>query len=243
MQSKKQLYTSGIDTLKATAIVAAIIDHAGLFFMPEEKWLRVAGRYSAPIFFFLAGFNGSGNQKKITENKTLMTGILITITGDLLWNRENQIFLADTLIMIAAAKWTTSGSKKISAQKMAGYTIAASMLYYVTAQNASYGLTAFFMAAIGKKWKESEKKPERKNWLLMCGTAWAAMTINQTAMKGWSLAESVGISAVIAISLVAALKCSKTQSMRGGAVTKILSKHTLLIYFTHIGIMSMIKQI
>lgn len=46
------------DALKAFALLTMIADHLGYFFFPEEMWLRVIGRLSAPVWFFLIGYAG-----------------------------------------------------------------------------------------------------------------------------------------------------------------------------------------
>ncbi|MCE7888054.1 MAG: hypothetical protein DYH13_11215 [Alphaproteobacteria bacterium PRO2] len=47
------------DVLKAFAVLTMIADHVGYFFFPEEAWLRVIGRLSAPVWFFLIGYAGA----------------------------------------------------------------------------------------------------------------------------------------------------------------------------------------
>ncbi len=44
------------DFLKATALLLMIIDHVGYFFYPDELWMRMIGRLSAPIWLFLVGY-------------------------------------------------------------------------------------------------------------------------------------------------------------------------------------------
>jgi len=44
------------DWLKAAAIILVLIDHFGYFFMDDDLWWSVLGRFAAPIFFFLVGF-------------------------------------------------------------------------------------------------------------------------------------------------------------------------------------------
>ncbi len=44
------------DLLKFAALALMIIDHVGAIFYPDELWLRVAGRMSAPIWLFLIGY-------------------------------------------------------------------------------------------------------------------------------------------------------------------------------------------
>ncbi|MGB4106457.1 MAG: TraX family protein [Alphaproteobacteria bacterium] len=47
------------DVLKAFALLTMIADHAGYFFFPEHEWLRVIGRLSAPVWFYLVGYTGA----------------------------------------------------------------------------------------------------------------------------------------------------------------------------------------
>jgi hypothetical protein len=44
------------DVLKTLAVFLMIVDHVGFFFYPDIEMLRVIGRLSAPIWFFLIGF-------------------------------------------------------------------------------------------------------------------------------------------------------------------------------------------
>lgn len=47
-----------IDLWKALALVLILIDHIGLYLLPDENWLRIFGRASLPIWFLLIGFAG-----------------------------------------------------------------------------------------------------------------------------------------------------------------------------------------
>lgn len=48
-----------LDLLKLVAVVAMIVDHVGLYFLPEQPLLRVLGRPAAVIFGFLIGYSAS----------------------------------------------------------------------------------------------------------------------------------------------------------------------------------------
>ena len=49
------------DLLKTFAIITMVIDHLGYFFYPQMEELRLIGRLSAPVWFFLIGY--AMNQK------------------------------------------------------------------------------------------------------------------------------------------------------------------------------------
>ena len=44
------------DWLKLLALLAMLIDHIGLYLLPDELWLRAIGRCAAPLWLFLAGY-------------------------------------------------------------------------------------------------------------------------------------------------------------------------------------------
>ncbi|MDX1916453.1 MAG: TraX family protein [Rickettsiaceae bacterium] len=60
--SKYKNYSGNIDAnwqdfLKFFAIISMITDHLGYYFLPEQKILRVIGRYASVIFCFFVGYN------------------------------------------------------------------------------------------------------------------------------------------------------------------------------------------
>ncbi|HCR86560.1 MAG TPA: hypothetical protein DIV86_07790 [Alphaproteobacteria bacterium] len=63
------------DLLKAIAIVTMIIDHVGMFFLPQVEAFRAIGRMSMPLFLFLVGYS----QKYVVTYELLLWGAIITI--------------------------------------------------------------------------------------------------------------------------------------------------------------------
>ena len=49
-------HMTSYDLLKTFAIILMVIDHLGFFFFPHIEELRLIGRLSAPIWFFLIGY-------------------------------------------------------------------------------------------------------------------------------------------------------------------------------------------
>lgn len=47
------------DLLKTFAVLTMIVDHIGYYFYPDTEWLRIVGRLSAPVWFFLIGYANS----------------------------------------------------------------------------------------------------------------------------------------------------------------------------------------
>jgi len=46
------------DLLKSVAVLTMVLDHIGVYLLPEMLWLRVVGRVAFPIFLFLVGYSG-----------------------------------------------------------------------------------------------------------------------------------------------------------------------------------------
>ncbi len=63
------------DLLKTLALVAMLIDHAGLYLMQDDLWMRAVGRFAFPIFAFYAGYNFHGRVKHLLW----MLGFIITL--------------------------------------------------------------------------------------------------------------------------------------------------------------------
>lgn len=56
MSIKKLKNVNSYDLLKTAAFLLMLIDHIGVYFYPDETWLRVIGRFCVPIWCFLIGY-------------------------------------------------------------------------------------------------------------------------------------------------------------------------------------------
>jgi non-ribosomal peptide synthetase-like protein len=63
------------DWLKTAAIILVLVDHFGYFFMENDLWWSVLGRFAAPIFFFLVGYAKS----KTIPLHWIGLGVLLTL--------------------------------------------------------------------------------------------------------------------------------------------------------------------
>jgi peptidoglycan/LPS O-acetylase OafA/YrhL len=70
------------DWLKATAIILVAVDHFGYFFMEDNSWWSVFGRFAAPVFFFLMGYA----QRRHVPFKWLWLGAILTLLES--WNAD-----------------------------------------------------------------------------------------------------------------------------------------------------------
>ena len=76
------------DLAKCLAIIAMLIDHLGLFFLPNHDALRIIGRISFPIFFFLVGYS-----QKFKNEKTILILALFMLVFDYILSDTGNNFL------------------------------------------------------------------------------------------------------------------------------------------------------
>src|SRR6516162_7718938 len=88
------------DWLKTAAIICVAADHIGFFFVEDEQWWSVFGRFAAPPFFFLLGYA----QTRTVPLRWIWIGLILTLleswNADWSWVTPN-ILLSLTLIRIA----------------------------------------------------------------------------------------------------------------------------------------------
>jgi hypothetical protein len=88
------------DWLKTAAIIFVSADHLGFFFIDNDLWWRVFGRFAAPPFFFLVGYA----QSRTVPLHWIGIGVILTLleswNADWTWVSPN-ILLSFVLIRIA----------------------------------------------------------------------------------------------------------------------------------------------
>jgi len=88
------------DWLKTAAIIFVSAGHFGFFFMEDELWWSVFGRFAAPPFFFLVGYA----QSRTVPLHWIWIGVILTLleswNADWTWVAPN-ILLSFVLIRIA----------------------------------------------------------------------------------------------------------------------------------------------
>ena len=88
------------DWLKTAAIICVSAGHFGFFFMEDELWWSVFGRFAAPPFFFLVGYA----QNRTVPLHWIWIGVILTLlessNADWTWVAPN-ILLSFALIRLA----------------------------------------------------------------------------------------------------------------------------------------------
>jgi TraX protein len=94
------LAVDNTDWLKTAAIIFVAIGHFGYFFMEDDLWWSVFGRFAAPSFFFFQGYAHS----RTVPLRWIVIGVILTLleswNADWTWVAPN-ILLSYVLIRIA----------------------------------------------------------------------------------------------------------------------------------------------
>jgi len=88
------------DWLKTVAIIFVSAGHFGFFFVDDDRWWSVLGRFAAPPFFFLMGYARS----RTVPHYWIWVGVILTLLES--WNAEwtwvaPNILLSFVLIRVA----------------------------------------------------------------------------------------------------------------------------------------------
>ena len=70
------------DWLKTAAIIFVSVGHFGFFFVEDDRWWSVFGRFAAPPFFFLVGYA----QSRTVPLHWIWIGVILTLLES--WNAD-----------------------------------------------------------------------------------------------------------------------------------------------------------
>lgn len=99
------------DAIKLVALVLMFIDHAGLFFFPDDDWLRAIGRAAAPVFLFLAGYSSHYRFRW----DLLLLAIVMTTSGISVSGHVHALNILFTILMSRALfEWLEKRGRHIT---------------------------------------------------------------------------------------------------------------------------------
>ncbi|MCC7305291.1 MAG: hypothetical protein IT558_03415 [Alphaproteobacteria bacterium] len=221
------------DLLKTLAIILTVIDHAGLFFFPEEAWFRVIGRFSVPVWFFLVGY---ADTRKV-QKEIWIGGALIVLTfmalGLYLFPLNILFTIAVTRLLLdrVAMRALHNG------ETLRGMFLILSFLSFPAMIVMEYGTTGFLFAILGimRRHREELKMDPRLHWL-WAGSSMLAYMVTQVLLlpplTGWHL-----VVLVVGLGTIAFLLMrfeARVFSFSAGPVLRFTGRRTLEIYVFHI---------
>lgn len=137
------------DYLKFLAIICMIIDHIGLYFLPDCWSLRAIGRVAFPIFAFYAGYNF----KNKLNYKILAHGIILYLLSLIL---TKQFLVPNILISIFVGQlYLVLRSKyQILQENLFWQYMVLITLWPLTKSYFEYGSIALLIMLVGSLYKE-----------------------------------------------------------------------------------------
>lgn len=145
-RSKPQV-VDNTDWLKTAAIILVLIDHFGYFFMEDDLWWSVLGRFAAPTFFFLIGYA----RTRTVPIHWIALGLFLTALDS--WNNDwswvaPNILLSFALIRIAS-RYVEPLVQKYGWVAFATLATTLFALLPVTGKVVDYGAEGWLWALVG----------------------------------------------------------------------------------------------
>ncbi len=133
------------DLLKSFAVLLMLVDHVGYYFAPDEAWLRVAGRFCVPVWFFLIGYARS---RDLSPRLWVGAAILVIASGVTGMGFFPFNMLVTIIILRLGLDAVMAGTQQ-SRQALWQIGVLFLALTFITAYAFEYGTLAFVMAMFG----------------------------------------------------------------------------------------------
>ena len=92
LQTGSSATVDNTDWLKTAAILLVVVDHTGYFFIENNDWWSLFGRFAAPVFFFLLGYARS----RVVPISWVLFGIFLTALDS--WNND-WVWVAPNILL------------------------------------------------------------------------------------------------------------------------------------------------
>lgn len=147
LQTGSSTTVDNTDWLKTAAILLVVIDHFGYFFVENNEWWSVFGRFAAPVFFFLLGYARS----RVVPISWVTFGIILTALDS--WNNDWEWVAPNILLSLAFIRLVRprveTGLQKTG---LAGFSLLVLMLILVlpiAGEVVEYGSEGWLWALFG----------------------------------------------------------------------------------------------
>ena len=219
-------YANYQDLLKALAIVAVILDHYALFFMyPEGMWIRAIGRGIMPVFCFFVGYNFSKPKTTLA-----ILGAILTFAIYKCWAAEGHMI--NMLAMIYLGQWYLYFMNRYNQTSNLAevlHVVVLILLTPLTWSHIEYGTLGMAFMIVGRRAKEGR---EFASFLPLLAISTMAIFVNyyDGFWKAWDI-----IIMMLSVSTVCFAMAKWDFKKKISIDLRILSRHTLLIYFIDYG--------
>lgn len=243
-QFKKYGQINTHDTIKFLALMSMVIDHFGLYIIPNLSECRAIGRIAMPLFLFLVGY--THNSTKKTRYDVLFYGLILYIFNYFLyvWISGGDFLVvegilpANILITIFIARYVLTFLEKYvkDAFNLIGLMILSLTLYIFTSPIFEYGTLAFLFAMSGKLIRTKQfSTPVNYAFLISSSVFYTAI---QSLVFGFGVLPLI----IFTVSMMGTLLLMCTYTFKTitipnvpiDCIVKFISRYSLQIYVGHV---------
>lgn len=209
------------DLLKLIALGLMTVDHGGHFLhLPYEDWWRVAGRAAAPIFCFLAGYNGSYRFR----SELLIAAAAVTVADELL---VDALLPLNILWSILFARMALQRLEK--RPRSPGIVVLVCVLLMpLSMLLLDYGMLALLWALWGR-----EVRRGNQNDAYLYGVAASAGSIAYTYIQFSFDVPQMAAACAVFILLLPLLCRFTLRPLKPSAIGRFFSRNALSYYIAH----------
>lgn len=220
------------DIAKLIGLLLMFVDHAGVYFFPQEIWLRGIGRGAAPVFLFLAGYAASYRFKP----SLLLVALAMSLSDYLLTGQvRTQNILYSILLWRLLFDW----------MEKRGYTIKRPFEWYVASLALlssivviQYGTLGLIFAVCGYMQRRPEQYSAAQRQLFM-RVSFATYAVLEAWLSSFMLIPAVltYISVYAAYRLLISIDTQPVATSLPASLAtaaKLISRYSLYIYGLHL---------
>jgi len=222
------------DAAKLIALLLMFVDHSGVFFFPDQQWIRGLGRGAAPIFLFLAGY--AANYR--FQWDLLILALLISVSDLLLAGQLRTQNILFTILFLRLLFYTLLEKRgHIIERPYEWYVV--SIVFLFTIVIVQYGTLGLLFAMCGymQRRREHYTRAQRQRFMILTFITYCGVTV---MLSQFSLLTTLCM--IVSVSFVYALlwrlEIREIQCPRCPAwlmkLLKLTSYYTGYIYAFHL---------
>jgi hypothetical protein len=210
------------DLLKSIAVLTMLVDHVGLYLVPEAGWLRVVGRTAFPLFLFLVGYSGHTG----TEKRLLLSAGGVSVLDYLV---SGSLFPLNVLWAIALTRWVLGrwGYQQVLLQSVPlvlGWGLSVPLL--------AYGTSAVLLGALGA-WARHHGETPSPRFIIVVWFFVSLHTLSQLVSFPFDAVQKMGV-VVVGIGVAYTLSHFALRLVVLPPLLLWVSRYALELYVLHL---------
>lgn len=240
---------STIDVWKTLALALILVDHVGHFLLPDMDWLRVLGRASLPLWFFLIG-HGGGRGVPWTW---LGLGALLTAL-DLWWVGSLELAQLNILFSFAAIRLALPAIETHiwpHRWRLAALVLALIVLAPFANEVIEYGTEGALLALVGtahRRWKagiDGNGLVLRLALAAVAGTVFVAM---ESSDYGFDAGQTTALAVLIGVVSLALVRFRRAElsippAPVPAAILRFCGRYSLWLYAGQIVLLTLVATV